>query len=125
LLSLGSLHFLLKYSIIKPLDKKVHINNMAYYRRILLLIPFSKVFKKFIHLRLLENLNDDDDDDNNNNNNNHNILVYEQFVFITRSSAEETNYRRISEILNAFNKVCFVIWKKQLVVLIAEFYCLN
>jgi len=79
LLSLGSLHFLLKYSIIKPLDKKVDRNNMACYRRISLLISFSKVFKKVIHIRLLEILKDDDNNNNYNNNNNHNILVYEQF----------------------------------------------
>ena len=55
-----------------------------------------------MHVRLLETLNDDDDDEDNNN---HNILVYEQFGFSTRSSTEQANYRLISEILNALNKV--------------------
>jgi len=51
---------------------------MAYYRRISLLTSLSKVFKKDIHVRLIEIINDDDDDDDNNNCN-RNILVYEQF----------------------------------------------
>jgi hypothetical protein len=57
---------------------------MAYYRHISLLTSLSKVFRKVMHVRLLETLNDDDDEDNNN----HNILVYEQFGFSTRSSTE-------------------------------------
>jgi hypothetical protein len=65
-----------------------------------------KGFKKDIHIRLLEILNNNyDDDDNNNNNNNHNILVYEQFWFITKSSTEEANYGLIREILNVLKKV--------------------
>ena len=70
---------------------------MAYYRRISLLTSLSKVFKKDIHVRLIEIINDDDDDDDNNNCN-RNILVYEQFWFITRASTEKANYRLISEI---------------------------
>ena len=44
--------------------KKGDRNNMAYYRCISLLTSLSKVFKKNIHVRHFEILNDDD---NNNN----------------------------------------------------------
>jgi hypothetical protein len=76
-LSLESLPSQLKHSVIKALDKKGDRNNMVYYRHISLLTSLSEVFKKDIHVRHLEILNDDDDDDDNNNN--RNVLVYEQF----------------------------------------------
>jgi hypothetical protein len=81
----------LKYSIVKPLFKKGDRNNLANYRLIFLLTPFSKVFVKIIYDRLLQHMEIN------------NILVEEQFGFRTSSSTDKASYKLINEILNAFN----------------------
>lgn len=68
-LLIGAFPSRLKYSEIKPLHKGGDVKNMTNYRPVLLLTSFSKIFRKVIYVRLLENIN------------NNNILVDEQFGF--------------------------------------------
>jgi hypothetical protein len=62
-------------------------NNNSNYRPIALLISFSHVFEKVLHIRLSEHIN------------NNNILVEEQLGFRIKSTTEKAIYKLITEIL--------------------------
>jgi hypothetical protein len=87
MLSPGILPGHLKYPVIKPLFKNSKRNNISNYRPISLLISFSNVFEKVLHIRLSEQIN------------NNNILVEEQFGFRIQSTTEKPIYKLITGIL--------------------------
>lgn len=87
MLSSGILPYHLKHPVIKPFFKNCKRNNISNYKSISLLISFSNVFEKVLHIRLSEYIS------------NNNILVEEQFGFKIKSATETAIYKSITEIL--------------------------
>jgi hypothetical protein len=81
----------LKYSVIRPLFKQGDRENLANYRPISLLTSFSNVFEKVIYRRILTRVT------------NNNILVNEQFGFLSKLSTERATYNLVNEILESLN----------------------
>jgi len=81
----------LKYSIIKPIFKKVDDQEIMNYRPISLLTSSSEVIEKLIYARLLDHINTNC------------ILVNEPYGFRTRSSTEQANFSLINNELTAMN----------------------
>ena len=79
------------YAEVVPLFKKGDTKDMSNYRPISLLTAFSKVFEKFICVRLYQHLI------------NHSALVNEQSGFKVQSSTAKATFNLINEILEALN----------------------
>jgi hypothetical protein len=87
MLSSGILPDHLKYYVIKPLFKNGKRINISNHRPISLLISFSNVFEKVLHIRLSEHIKSN------------NILVEAQFGFRIKTTTEKAIYKLITEIL--------------------------
>jgi len=101
----------LKHLVIKPLFKNSKLNNISNYRPIPLLISFSNVFEKVLHIRLSEHIS------------NNNILVEEQFGFKIKSATEMAIYKLITGILKDL-KIKLVV-EGIFCELEEGFYCVN
>jgi len=111
MLSSGILPDHLKYPVIKPLLKNSKRYNISNYRPISLLISFSNVFEKVLHIRLSEHIS------------NNSILVEEQFGFKIKSATETAIYKLITEILKDL-KIKLVVGG-MFCELEEGFYCVN
>ena len=81
----------LKYALIRPVHKKGDKHLITSYRPISLLTSFSKIFEKLIFTRLYKHLLANQ------------ILANEQYGFRNNSSAENTTYDVVNEIIQATN----------------------
>jgi len=81
----------LKCATIKPLHKNDDRCGVSYYRPILLLTSFSKVFDTVMQRQILKHLT------------HHNILSTYQYGFRLGLKMDNANYKLTTEILNAMN----------------------
>jgi hypothetical protein len=84
----GIFHTRLKYATIKPIFKNGDKKNVANFRPISILASFSKILEKIMYMRLTNHLETN------------NILVTEQFGFITTSSTTQVSFNFINNIVN-------------------------